>query len=304
MDIGGTYSRFAHCEITTRDTYQILQQCELATADMHDFGTLLTAVEQQPGFHAPGNYDAVAIAIAGPVVGNRAFPPNINWALDLSEHPTLPATFLLNDFAAQGHALAAVKNELVLIRDGEQTDEPVAIVGAGTGLGHCLLVPTPAGMSVIASEAGQAGFSFNADEQALQAYFHSHWQQPLITNDLVVSGPGLEVLHAYISGEKTSAASIFARQAENEKTLMLFSRLYARACRQYVLATMASGGLVITGGLAARHPDLVKTTAFLEEFENMDTHRQLLASIPISLNTQQDIGLIGAILYAGKELFS
>ncbi len=304
MDIGGTYSRIAHCEIANRDTFQVLQQCELATANLRDFTNLLALIEQQPGFHAPARYDAVCIAIAGPVADKRAFPPNINWTLDLSAHPTLATTFLLNDFAAQGYAIAKVKEELVHVREGKPGSEAVAVVGAGTGLGHCLLIPAVTGANVIPSEAGQAGFSFSADEQDLQAYFHSHWQQPMITNDHVVSGPGLEVLHTYLTGEKTAAASIFEQQAKNKPTLTFFSRLYARACRHYVLATMATGGLVITGGLAARHPGLVKAAAFLEEFDNMDTHRHLLASIPISLNSRQDMGLTGAILYAGKELFS
>ncbi len=310
MDIGGTYSRLAHCQVDDREHYRVLSTCTFATPTQatDGLGTLLALLaDNKPGdFLLPHEYDALALAIAGPVTGRAATPPNINWALDLADYTDLPTSFLLNDFAAQGYALAqpAQLQQCQRIRDCDPVSAPVAIIGAGSGLGHCLLIPTAGTFNVLPSEAGQAGFVFNADEQELEAFFLKRVQQDYVTNDQVVSGPGLQTLHTALTGHDIDAAGICAEPDKNKNTLRLFSRFYGRACRQYCLSSLARGGLIISGGLAARNPVLIRSNEFLAEFEASPTHRSLLETIPISLNTDQDLGLTGIILYALSRYYS
>lgn len=310
IDIGGTYSRLAHCQVDDREHYRLLSTCAFATPTQatDGLGALLAMLaENKPGhFLLPHEYDALALAIAGPVTGRTVTPPNINWALDLADYTDLPPVFLLNDFAAQGYALAqpVQLQQCQRIRDCDSVTAPVAIIGAGTGLGHCLLLPVNGTFTVVPSEAGQAGFVFNANEQELEAFFLQSVQQDFVTNDQVVSGPGLATLHAALTGIETDAAAICAESEQNKTTLQLFSRFYGRACRQYCLSSLAGGGLVISGGLAARHPELIRSTGFVAEFEASPTHRSFLETIPIRLNTDQDLGLTGIILYALSQYYS
>lgn len=310
MDIGGTYSRLAHCQVDDREHYRLLSTCTFATPTQatDGLGALLSLLANNKPEHflLPHEYDALAVAIAGPVTGQKATPPNINWTLDLADYTDLPTSFLLNDFAAQGYALAqpAQLQQCQRIRACDPVSAPIAIIGAGTGLGHCLLLPTVGTFKVLPSEAGQAGFVFNADEQELEAFFLERVQQDFVSNDQVVSGPGLQTLHTALTGQDKDTAGICAEPEQNQDTLQLFSRFYGRACRQYCLSSLACGGLIISGGLAARHPGLVQSTAFLSEFQDSPTHRSLLETIPISLNTDQELGLTGIILYALSRYYS
>ena len=65
--------------------------------------------------------------------------------------------------------------------------------------------------------------------------------------------------------------------------------------------TSATGGLIISGGIAAKNPHVVQSDVFLDEFQNCRIHAELLRRIPISLNRREDIGLLGSA-YVGLGL--
>lgn len=81
---------------------------------------------------------------------------------------------------------------------------------------------------------------------------------------------------------------------KSKTTLEWYSRFYGRACRDYCLSMCAVGGLVISGGIAAKNPSLVHTDVFLEEFWNRRSSVDILRRIPILLNRREDIGLLGS----------
>jgi glucokinase len=61
---------------------------------------------------------------------------------------------------------------------------------------------------------------------------------------------------------------------------------------------LPTGGLYLTGGVAARNPFLVDHDAFRAEFSACRYHEALLKRIPIFLNVNQESGLWGAARYA------
>ena len=308
MDIGGTYTRLAHCEIESADDFEITARYQLETPQAPDTGFPgfidgITA-EACP-FLAVTAYDALAIAIAGPVLGQRAWPPNINWNLDLTSQPNLPRTFLLNDFAAQGYALLNTKHQekLVTLRDAETEPGSGAVIGAGTGLGHCLLVPEKQAYRVIPSEAGQAGFVFERPEKDIELFFLDRYKQDVVTNDQVVSGRGLELLHQYHTGSRITAAAICENRERYAQTLDQFTQFYARACRQFCLTNCVTERLIISGGLAAKHPYLVQGTLFIEALQHAASHQHLLQQLLLQLNRDQQLGIEGIIEYSLEQLF-
>lgn len=332
-DIGGTNSRFALYEtdgLARGDAprpHDRLCAVRLPTASAASFPDLLRrAAAMEPGLFAPadGMPPVLAVfAVAGPVQGGRrCAPPNIAWAVDLDDPalvspaapgqpplPPLPPVLLTNDFVAQAYAcLRPGMLDLLDVQHGVSVpDAAVAVVGAGTGLGKCLLLPPcqpGAPPRALPSEGGHSLFPFTDErEMAFAAFIRAHTGRQVI-GDLVVSGPGLRLLHAFHTGQWLEPAEVAARLAaedgqDSDAILVLpwFARFYGRACRNYVLETLALGGLFIAGGVAAAVPAMVTHPAFAEAFRHSDTHADLLRGVPVRLVRSPDAGLLGAALY-------
>lgn len=355
-DIGGTNSRFALYETDglarghAPRPHDRLCAVRLPTTGAASFPDLLRqAAAVEPGLFAPadGMPPALAVfAVAGPVRGGRrCAPPNIAWAVDLDDPalgtpaapgqtplaalPPLPPVLLINDFVAQAYAcLRPGMLDVLDVQDGVAApDAAMAVVGAGTGLGKCLLLPPcqpGAPPRALPSEGGHALFPFTDErEMAFAAFIRAHTGRQVI-GDLVVSGPGLRLLHAFHTGQWLEPAEVAARLVPGgvsgcepgggrddergrgvgqvqpqvlSQILSWFARFYGRACRDYVLETLALGGLFIAGGVAAAVPALVTHPAFAEAFRQSDTHADLLRGVPVRLVRSPDAGLLGAALY-------
>lgn len=308
LDIGGTNSRFADCTILTKSDFKIekIFSVETKQADINSFQDLINnynSSKPEP-FISFNDYDVVSIAVAGPVKERQCSPPNISWDINLNDIPSLPQTFIFNDFVAQAYAFLHEKeiNKLVPVRVSDKPAQGnTAVIGAGTGLGHCLIAAKNTNLThkhVIASEAGHSGFTFKQDEQDIEAFFQTKTGHDFLFNDLIVSGSGLCLLHEYISGRNYSAKDVFMDSENNVLTLKYFSRFYARACRNYCLSNYVTDKLIISGGLAAKYPELIKNRIFLDEFETIESYGNILKNISIYLNKNEYIGLSGACYYA------
>lgn len=308
MDIGGTNSRFADCHYQSNTDFTIEQSFSIKTnqSGINSFQDLINAYEtnRPNSFLNISEYHIVSIAIAGPVNGNQSSPPNIAWDVNLDDYPTLPETFLLNDFVAQATAFSIPEQQqkLVSIRVNNKCSHGAsAVIGAGTGLGHCMLLPVEhqkQHYQVIASEAGQAGFIFTTHEKQLQSFILDKIKQPFATNDHIVSGSGLSLIHEFLTNKFLPAKEVFSDTNNNQETLELFSRFYARACRNFCLSSGITDKLIITGGIAAKHPRLINNEHFLDEFTHSNTHQKTLQQISIYLNQEENIGLFGACFFA------
>jgi len=253
-------------------------------------------------------FDAVALALAGSVSAHTAVLPNIDWDIRPSDAFGFHHLYLLNDFVAQGYALAAgdALDPLETVREGKPELQGVRVlVGAGTGLGHCALFPTgEVGHSgvpfrVAGSEAGHCTFSFQGErEREIESRWLKRTGKTWLSNDDVVSGPGLVNLHASITGQDLPAAAA----VRHGETAALFSRFYARACRNYCLSVFPVSVLVLSGGIAARNPQLVRSENFLETFNDGRSYAELLKAIPVRLNSDDHIGIRGAAVHAAIEL--
>ncbi|MBA4356727.1 MAG: glucokinase [Humidesulfovibrio sp.] len=312
-DIGGTSSRFGFFELTSEaDEPRLLSIARLPTTESDSLSALLERLfsEQRP--FATGSCDLIVLAVPGPVQGRFCRPPNIKWDIDLYDinKVGLWRGALLNDFAAQAFACRsrAVRDARVL--QASRADAQlvvggaVAVIGAGTGLGHCALVPDGRGGNLaVPSEAGHVGFPFVGEaEHAYGEYVRRVTSLAYCHGDAVVSGPGLSRLHAFLTGEVLTPATLAARLDNHPRTVEWFARFYGRACRNYALSVLALGGIYVSGGVAAKNPMLVEHPAFLEEFRLSPSHADLLAGLPVLLNVNEDSGVFGAALFGAQRL--
>ncbi len=309
-DIGGTHSRFGIFHVKGDGGLSLTKVHWLNTADYESFGGLVEGLRAGGFPIAPEDADIVVIAIAGPVEkGARSSPPFISWSIDISnakEDFGFRRAALINDFVAQAFAcLSPAGAAAELIVGGEPVKgAAAAVIGAGTGLGKAVVLPGgKGGHRAMPSEGGHANFPFvSGRECEFQEFLLRMSAERYITANDVVSGRGLSSLHLFLTGEKLEPREVAERFRQYPRTLEWASRFYGRVCRNYVLETLALGGLYIAGGVAARNPELVKGTVFEAEFRSSDTMGALLAKIPVYLITDENSGLWGAAVYGMQEL--
>ena len=321
-DIGGTNSRFAHAvlegqELSLRGVVHCPTQSLRCTED--------ALREARSTGLDPREADAVVWAVAGPVASLQARPTNAALELDLSElagqMPHRPV-ILINDFVAQAWAtLSLPGREAVLVLPGgterqergegargARETEPRGVLGAGTGLGTASLRCVVAGERVrweaLPAEGGHTAFALHGrQERDFGDFVCAALGIPYVCGDQLLSGRGLALLHHFLTGKNWPVQRVAAEALHSDSAVVsMFARFYGRMCRHWVLQTLCTGGLYLTGGVAVKNPQLVRHRAFAEEFTDAPPGMlPLLHTTPVYLMTREHAGLWGAAR-AAQEL--
>lgn len=300
-DIGGTNSRFGHFELGEDGEPVCRKTVWLKTSAAASFADLLEMLDRSPLDLQPHQADIGVLAVAGAVDRGRFCRlTNASFAVDL-KHAGLDNCLLVNDFVAQAQgSCTRDPAELHIIRPGNAVGRAVRIaVGAGTGLGHCGLLPTGVpgrGAFIhIPSEAGHMGFPMcGRSEIDYQRFALDRTGLPYLNGDAVISGSGLRLLHLYLTGRDLDSKLVAEEINEQSETTVWFARFYARACRQYALALLSRGGVWVCGGIAAGNPFLVTHPEFRREFDRCPAYGDMLHAIPLYLDRNRESGLVGA----------
>lgn len=308
-DLGGTYCRFAQFRLEASGGLRLVSGTRLETAHIHSQDELFVALEESEIGLPSAEADAVVFAVPGAVVGRHIHFANIPWELELD---VLDKAFgvgrvsCINDFLAQAlgsRTEAAAK--AVEIQPGQWCQDRIqAVIGAGTGCGMAALIPLKhGGVKPLASEGGQTAAKFiDPVEQAFARYLCQATGESYVRVDTVLSGSGLAHLHRFLTDENLAPAEVAAQLSPEARTTEMFARFYGRAARDYALTVLADGGLCISGGVAAKNPELVQHEAFCREFRDSPTYGEFLAAIPIRLVRNEHTGLYGAARYGADRL--
>jgi len=309
-DIGGTNSRFGHFSIDGADKLSLVESIWLRTAEAGSFSDLIASLRKSNFTFEPEKAELVIIAVAGPVENSvRSKPPLIAWGLDISSAGNdfgFKRCLLINDFVAQAFACrspiggAAEK----VLPGSPDPAAAVAVVGAGTGLGKAVTIPDARrGYIALPSEGGHTNFPFiSGSEFEYRNFLMKERGDQYITANTVVSGRGLSYLHDFLTGRRLRPSEVVKEFPLHPETLEWASRFFARVCRNYVLETLAMGGLYIAGGVAAKTPELLTHPAFENEFRSSDTLPDLLSKIPVFLIKDENSGLWGGAMLALQTL--
>ncbi|MDH4231482.1 MAG: glucokinase [Nitrospirota bacterium] len=309
-DIGGTNSRFAHFTIGIDGKVSLVESIWLNTAEAGSFPELIDNLKKSFfSFKAKGS-DIVVMAVAGPVENKvKSKPPLIAWGIDLSNAEKdfgFKRCILINDFIAQAFASRSPIGEAAekILPGSPVKDAATAVIGAGTGLGKAVIMENRRGGYIaFPSEGGHTNFPFVSEREfEYQRFLLKERDEHYITGNTVVSGQGLSYLHHFLSGRKLEPSEVVREFPQYPETLEWASRFYARVCRNYVLETLAMGGLYVAGGVAAKSPEILTHSAFEQEFRSSDTLSALLAKIPVSLIRDENSGLWGGAMLARQIL--
>ena len=318
MDIGGTQCRLAR--FREEASGLVLEAVKVrATAELPDTDTLLRAWEE--ALDAPlSSARALVMGVAGPV-GPEGVARLSNAALTVNPR-TAPGRFgvrrcvVVNDFITEAFAcLTPVGARAVRLfgpeapapadADGPEAG-PVAVLGAGTGLGTAWLVPGRDATGrpcrqALASEFGHAPFPFEGREELEFADFaREALHRRALCADEVVTGRGVALLHAFLSGERLPEAEAAARLCADEEGLRWYARFLGRVCGQWALATLCRGGLFLTGGMVLRNPAVTEHPAFREAFL-LAPELQILEHVPVARFDTPYSGLWGGAALAARE---
>ncbi len=301
-DIGGTSSRFARYRAIPGNHYQLVETDTFATGNYGSFIQLLEEVGRNNANYRLDRHAIAVFGVPGPVIkSTEARLTNVPWDLDITGLNTDTDSYLVNDFEAQAFGcLAAEPSDFIAIKLPEQPlSSGLAVVGAGTGVGHCAIKLQNGAPVSIPSEAGQIPFPFHGRREYEYLDFVMERLGGEIPNgDRIVSGQGLSLVHQFLSGESLPPAEVAARLDTNSETCQWFGRFYARLCRNFCLSLLPIvDTLFVSGGVAVKNPFLVNNHWFLQEFIASGTKARELDAIAIRLANTESLGLLGAAHY-------
>ena len=317
-DIGGTNSKFGIFGI--KDGKPILIKIfRHKSSGMKKISSAIKEVKR----YAKNNYRAeikkACIAVAGPVSpdGKSASMINAPICVDADEIKNETGIIkikIINDFESLGFGINLInKKNLAEIKKGKSVlQAPIALIGAGTGLGKSVLYYEKHLKAYIplSSEGGHADFpATNRMELELAEFIKKSRKIGRVTIEDVVSGRGLESIYYFLNEmerNKTKLQLIDESKSKPEaiskmrfkdklcrKTFDMFSFFYARAAKNFALECLARGGVYIAGGIAPKNPEIFGA-GFKKEFEENDKLGNILKGIPIYLVKDENAGLLGA----------
>ncbi|OPX39999.1 MAG: hypothetical protein B1H11_01470 [Desulfobacteraceae bacterium 4484_190.1] len=278
-DIGGTNSRFAYFRYDENKKLGLIETVWLKSGEAVSFADLISKLKKSDFSLALEEAGMAVFAVAGPVEqGCYSAPPYIPWDIDISNANKdfgLRRCTLINDFVAQAYACRSpmIESAQDVVPGKIDPNAPLIVTGAGTALGISALVPLISGGYIaIPSEGGHASFPFESEpEFKYMKFLLKELGTTYITANTVVSGKGLSLLHQFFTGEKLEPAEVTKCLNEESEVLINMARFYGRICRNFALQFLAMGGVYISGGVAAKLPELVTHKEFAKEFHRSET---------------------------------
>jgi glucokinase len=339
-DIGGTKTILRMVEESPGPAWKTVHEARYSSRDFPDLVPIvqqfLSAAEQKLGITP--SPEKACFAIAGPVVKDTCVLTNLAWVLDarrLEKELDIANIQLINDFAAVGYGilgLDAEKDLYTLQEATPQPDAPIAVIGAGTGLGEGFLIQQAGNYRVFATEGGHTEFApRNELEFQLLQYLREKYGIGRVSVERVVSGQGIVALYQFLRDRQIAkespeigqivitwereagrseksvdpAAAISKAALEKsdrlcEQALNMFIEAYGAEAGNVALKLLPYGGLYVAGGIAAKILPLIQEGSFLRAFSQKGRVSPLLEKVPLHIVLNPQVGLIGAVRWASK----
>lgn len=319
-DVGGTHARLAIVEIDETG-WAILEEREYESREYDGLAPIVRRFRDE----AEANVETASFGLACPIEDGVCHLTNLDWEIEVDafgDQIGIPDVRLVNDFDCIGHALRFLgPDDRVELQGGEpREDGPIAVIGAGTGLGHGFLVWSDGRYRVYASEGGHVDL---AARTPLQWELRKHLQSKYdhVSYERVVSGPGLVEVYQFLAetglaperdgtrsamaeGDPAAVISELGLAGDDPlcvRALDVFVELFGAQAGNLALTVRADGGVYIAGGIAPKIIDRLRDGPFLEAFRDKGRMTDLVAGLPIWVIVNPGVGLIGAAAAALPE---
>ena len=315
-DVGGTHTRIMLVQNDGRD-FTVLHQKDYASQQFPGLVPLVQEFLQACG--TENKPDRACFAVAGPVHEGRVKITNLPWQLDtvsLAESLGIANVSLINDFEGVAHGIAHLdEKDFAILQAGEEEEHGNRVVlGAGTGLGQCLMTWCGEAYLVHATEGGHVDFAPRDDQEIslLNALLQTHSR---VSYEDLLSGRGLAAIYHYLctknDGDSQSyldlvqaadAAAVISEKAKqgdplSRSAMQLFISIYGAHAGDLALATRATGGVYIAGGIAYKNLEFMRSGEFMQAFCHKPPMSTLLERMPVRVVLNADVGLLGAAAF-------
>ena len=307
-DIGGTNARFsAILEGELESRYEFHHSVEEHPEFADLVVELLSEIADATGWENPPA--KACFAVACPADVEEISFTNSHWHFTKTKLNQLLGCsdlYVINDFEAVAHGITELNdNDLVQV-GGEKpiSTKPIAILGAGTGLGVAGLVPTSDGYQVLDSEGGHADYPPTTDRMAAVVDVLRE-EYGRVSLERLLSGKGIFNIYRSLCkinnierAYKTPAEVAAAAQAGSDElalqSLNMFCSGMGSAAGNLALTYGAKGGIYIAGGVVPRFIDFFIQSDFRHKFEEKGRFVSYLKPIPIFIVVRENLGLLGA----------
>jgi glucokinase len=262
---------------------------------------------------------AAGFGVAGPVRDGIARITKLPWRLEarrFARRVGIARVALLNDFvaAALGLPFLTPRRSAALARGQIDRSGPIAILGAGTGLGQAAVLRVGESFQVVPSEGGHADFGPRTPlEDRLVVFLRGRFGRA--SRDRILSGSGLALIYEFlkrdgfareapaVAAELESGADPAAvisrlglggRDRLARAALDLFVSIYGSEAGNLALQYRATGGVYVGGGIAPKILPALRRPGFLKAFRAKPPMEELLARVPIRVVLDPRLALYGA----------
>jgi glucokinase len=269
-----------------------------------------------------GEVSLACIGVAGPVKAGRSRLTNLPWIVDqeaIRRACGARAAFLVNDLQAMAFSIPFLPPEgLATLQEGTPDPEGnLAVAAAGTGLGEAFLLRHGTRYLPVASEGGHVDFAPRNEREAA-LLFHLKKNNGRVSAERVISGPGLNAVYRFLreAEGRPETPAVEARIASEDpprvivsagvtgssdtcrETLRFFAGLFGAVAGNLALQYVATGGVVLGGGVSPAILPVLGEGAFLEAFRDKGRFRGFLEKVPVKVILDETAALLGAARYA------
>ena len=320
-DMGGTKTLLALYGIKDGRLKQLYQQ-RFISSDWRSLEPMLKCfLEQRPSdIEAP---EHGCIAVAGPVNNRNARITNLPWQLNedqLAAAASIRQLELVNDFGVLIYGLAHFdETQQVVLQVGDAQEGPMAILGAGTGLGMARGIRTEKGVIALSSEGGHREFAPRSEEEwHLACWLKNDLGVDRLSVERIVSGTGLGHIATWLlqtadaqahplqrvaeawrknkSSDLPAQVSMAAAQGDPlmQRAQTIWLSAYGAAAGDLALQELCTGGLWVGGGTAAKQLAGLRSAAFLKALRQKGRFETFLGDLRVTAVIDPEAGLFSA----------
>lgn len=289
-DIGGTNARFALVPEGSRlPTGEQVLRCA-------EFESLEQAIRHYLRDNGNPVVREAALDVATGITGDFVHLTNGPWGFSIEQTRRslgFESLQVINDFTALALAVPTLQpGELHQVGGGTAVaGTPIAVIGAGTGLGVSGLIPCGGGWKALQGEGGHTAFSPTSERE--MGVLRWMWRRyDHVSTERLASGMGLQNLHqalcdldgrppaAVLTPEQITEAALGRNDAHCREALDLFCAILGAAAANLVVTLGARAGCFIGGGIVPRLGDYFDGSPFRARFEQKGRFRGYVSAVP------------------------
>ena len=275
----------------------------------------------------PHGLAAACFGVAGPVVDGTVKITNLPWGIDaavVAARLRIPVA-LLNDLQATALGALVLPPSAFAVLQPEATPAPgatIAVIAPGTGLGEALLVADAVGRyRSLPSEGGHADFAPGTDEEIALLRYLRGIHGGHVSYERVLSGNGIGALYDFLrtttgaaepawltdelaAGDRNAAISqtaLAGRDPTCVRALDMFVEILGAEAGNLALRGLATGGVVVGGGIPPKILPALRQPRFLERFTAKGRFAAWARSLGVRVTLEPRAALLGAAHHAATH---